>query len=48
MENTDKIDDVDIDDAELAEMAADPDIQREIAEINDEFKHTLMDGLHDL
>lgn len=31
--------------SDLAEMAADPDIQREIAAINNEFLVTEMDGL---
>lgn len=31
--------------SDLAEMAADPDIQREIAAINEEFLVTEMDGL---
>ena len=48
MDNIDTTEDTDIDDVELAEMAADPDIQREIAEINDEFACTYMDGLRDL
>ena len=33
-------------DAELEEMAADPEIQREIKEIDDEFAVALQDGLH--
>jgi hypothetical protein len=32
--------------AQLAEMAADPDIQAEVAAINAEFAVTEMDGLH--
>jgi hypothetical protein len=32
---------------ELAEMAADPDIQRELREIDEEFRVTEMDGLED-
>jgi len=34
-------------DAEIAEMASDPDIRREIAQIDKEFRVTEMDGLSD-
>jgi hypothetical protein len=34
--------------AALAEMAADPQIRRELAAISDEFAHTEMDGLEQL
>ncbi len=37
----------DLDEKELALMAADPDIQREIAEINAEFAVADADGLED-
>ena len=40
-----KLDDVSDFERQLAEMANDPDIQRELKEIEEDFRHTELDGL---
>ena len=40
-----KLDDVSDFERQLAEMAKDPDIQRELKEIEEDFRHTELDGL---
>lgn len=40
-----KLDDVSDFERQLGEMANDPDIQRELKEIEEDFRHTELDGL---